>query len=136
MEGHRLPSKMRIASDPCTGAPCGCPLRISPNGGKNIHLGGHKAQTAAQYSPGRAQGTGGHKAGAGTRRRPYAHPRRASRPFGNGHRLGPVYGRPLWVSSSDFAKRQRKIFIWTGAWHQRRRNIHQDGFFEFCLVIR
>ena len=38
---------------------------------------------------------GGHKARAGTRHRPYTHPRRASNPFGNGHRPGPGVRAPL-----------------------------------------
>ena len=190
MKGHRRPSEMRIASAPCTGAPCGCPLRISQNGGGKYSFGrAHGINngtlfTRAGTRHGRAQGSaptrtprrasppfgnahrlrpvygrplwvpssdfakrrkkifiwagarhkqrhnihqGGHKARAGTRHRPYTHPRRASRPFGNVHRLGPVYGRPLWVPSSDFAKRQRKIFIWAGARHKQRRIIHQGG---------
>ena len=71
---------------------------------------------------------GGHKARAGTRHRPYTHPRRASKPFGNGHRPGPGVRAPL-VGALVGIRKTAGINgnIHRGTWHQRRRGIHQGG---------
>ena len=102
-DGHRIPSKMHIASDPCTGAPCGCPLRISQNGGEKYSFGrtqginGGALFTRAGTRHGRAQGTA-------PTRTPDAHRVHSEMCIASDL----VYGRPLWVPSSNFAKRRKK----------------------------
>ena len=79
---------MRKSSDTCTGIPCGCPII----GAGTWHQGGASITRA------------------GTRHRPYTHPKRTEhtsprtnttvgtkRQSDNAKILGPVYGHPLWV---------------------------------------
>ena len=95
---------------------------------KARHSSGRRTSTTARHSPGRAQGTniGTSFTRAGTRRRPYTQTRRASHPFGNGHRPGPGVRAPL-VGALLAICRRRDTFIWAGAWHKRRCIVHRGG---------